>query len=157
MYAPFSAVSPRHRMTSLLVLGLGAMALLLAESPTPSGAVAAAPDGKVVATDSRAHALPVDPLLKAGEIVIITVRGFEANAPLVAKLMPGAQVVPPPRANADGTLKLVYRVPRGISAGRHVLAITGAPAPSGSGVSSSTGNVTATIPNLGLFEFHSAS
>ena len=80
----------------------------------------------LILTDMRAVPLETDPLLAPGERVIVTVRGFAPDTPV--KIAPTTLVaVPTVRANVDGTIRIVYQVPRGLPRGEHVFALSGVP------------------------------
>lgn len=157
---PPSVARPRSRryLTAGLAVGGAVVAVALVSSSGTSAAVTPTSDDKLVATDARANLLGADPTLHRGDLVILSVRGFRPGAEVTGRLVGAVPDLTVPPAGADGATRLVYRVPRTATPGRHIIALTGAPADDagGSGTPVDGAGVMATVPNLGLFEFHVA-
>jgi hypothetical protein len=133
----------------------GIAAAVLAGVVTASALARSSGSGGVVSTveASTGHHLPANPMLHAGERVLITVRGFAPAAPVTVGLV-GVQLLGPVVAGSAGAVVYPYVVPTSIGSGQHALAFSGAPAPTSA---APPGNVDVTVPLTTQWPFRTAA
>ena len=140
-------------------------AVVLAASFGPSAAAQAPPPEHaradpehLMVTGEQGVNLGVHPRLTAGSIVTVTVRGFRAFAPVEVRLVGTAALPSRPRADRDGVLRFLYRVPDDLAPGAHRLTFSG-PGPDatpGPGASPAGVTIVVTVPNIAVVDLNIA-
>ncbi|MDT4923752.1 MAG: hypothetical protein QOG01_1465 [Pseudonocardiales bacterium] len=122
----------------------GIAAAVLAGVVTASALARSSGAGGVVSAveASTGHHLPANPMLQAGERVLVTVRGFAPAAPVTVGLV-GVRLLGAVVAGSAGAVVYPYAVPRSIGPGQHALVFSGAAAPT---AAAPPGNVEVTVP-----------
>ncbi|MER5555069.1 hypothetical protein ABT001_25925 [Streptomyces sp. NPDC002793] len=76
-------------------------------------------------TDEEGNVLGADPVLEAGQKVLVTARGYTENATVKAVLADSEAALPDATADAEGTVKAyAFTVPEDIADGDHTLTLT---------------------------------
>jgi hypothetical protein len=146
-------------MHRLRAAGVALMVMMVVLGAGLSGAAALTQTPNVIAQDSRGRVLPLDPLLRPGEVIRLTITGFAPNA--VTRVRLGSSKLADYKADRTGRLRFAVRVPTATFPGHYVIAAVGDPPitthklPSASASASGDRQyVEALVPNLGLFPFH---
>jgi hypothetical protein len=145
-------------------LGFAVAVVLAASFSAPAAAQAPPPASKkasnkaepqhLVVTDSHGRAFGPDPTLAAGTTIFVTVRGFAPSAPVEVRLVSQPALAYRPRADHDGVLRFLYRVPTDLSAGAHRLTFSGAgPSDPHSARPLGNMNIVVTVPNVAIVPF----
>ena len=149
---------PHGRGRGVTALGAAAVAGLLITGQPGSSLTATSdpvgrPNGTLVATTTRAEALPALPVLHRSERVILTTRGFADGATVAVQLDPMTPMQSVP-ASPAGTLRFVYQVPKNMVRGRHLLTFSGnGPTLGPASGQAGAALIITSIPNVGIFRF----
>lgn len=128
------------------------VAALAAFVPQSAGAAVPTRTDNVMAVDRHGRPLADNPMLTAGDLVAVTVTGFDPRERVQVRTERGMRT---DHADRDGVVHVRFTVAGNVPAGQYNLAVIENPSPTATGSNhpGGPGNVVVTVPRVGILPY----
>ncbi|MCU1658012.1 MAG: hypothetical protein JWO57_2668 [Pseudonocardiales bacterium] len=134
-----------------VVAGVALAAVLVLAGAAAATGAPARPTSNVTAFAESARPLPADPVVQAGEPVLVVVTGFAAGVTVSVNVVGTAQIRYA-HSDSHGVVRFRFAAGDDLSGGQHLVTFQGPPPPTAAG-HSHLGNIDATVPTVGMLPF----